>query len=280
MKYKRITIIGMGLIGGSIGKALLEKDLAEEVIGVCRRQSSLDRAIKERSLTKGYVNNYEEAIAGAEIIVIATPIHTEDEVLEGLASAIKDPATIVTDAGSTKKVIVDNAAAFSDKFSFVGGHPLAGSEKAGVEYSDPCLFQGSLCILTKGSSTVENDISIVKDLWEALGADVDVTTPEKHDEILSFTSHLPHVVAYALSGVQKKEYFKYMATGFKDTTRIAASDPRLWKDIFLSNRDNVLSSVASFRELLSEIEKNLRNNKEEDLEEILKRCKKVRDEVV
>ncbi|MDP8298301.1 MAG: prephenate dehydrogenase/arogenate dehydrogenase family protein [Candidatus Tantalella remota] len=280
MKYKRITIIGMGLIGGSVGKALMEGSLAEEVIGVCRRQSSLDRAIKGKSLTKGYVNNYEEATAGAEIVIIATPVHTENEVLEGLAFAIKDPATIVTDAGSTKKVIVDTAAGFSDKFSFVGGHPLAGSEKAGVEYSDAGFFQGSLCVLTKGASTVEKDIESVKELWQAIGADVEVTTPEKHDEILSFTSHLPHIVAYALSGVQKEEYFKYMSTGFKDTTRIAASDPRLWKDIFLSNRDNVLSSVACLRELLSEIEKSLRNNREEDLEEILKMCKKVRDEAV
>ena len=193
-KLKKVVIIGTGLIGGSIGKALLEKGLADEVIGVCRRESSLDRAMKEKAISSGYVNNYEEACAGAEIVFIATPVHTIEEILEKLAGGLSGNV-IVTDAGSTKKEIVERAAKFKDSFSFVGGHPLAGSEKTGVECAKKDLFENSLCILTRSEFTSEEDLEKIKELWQAIGAEVDVVTPEKHDEILAFTSHLPHILA-------------------------------------------------------------------------------------
>lgn len=276
MKLKKIVIIGVGLIGGSIGKALLEKGIADEVVGVCRRQSSLDRAMKEKTLTAGFVNNYAEAARGAEIIIIATPIPVIKDVLKKLAAALKAPV-IVTDAGSTKKAVVEQAARFKDKFSFVGGHPLAGSERSGVEYADGNLFQGSLCVLTKGEFTNEEDLSKVKSLWNAVGARAEVLSPEEHDEIIAFTSHLPHILAYSLVGAQKAEYYKYMATGFKDTTRIASSDPVLWRDILMSNRENVLESVERFKKILAGIEDALQKADSQDLEKKLKGYKKTRD---
>ncbi|MFH1552052.1 MAG: prephenate dehydrogenase [Candidatus Omnitrophota bacterium] len=279
MKFKKIVIIGMGLIGGSIGKALIEKNLADEVTGVCRRQSSLDRAIKEKSLSTGYVNSYDEAVPGADVVFIATPVHIIKEVLEGLSGVLKDGKTLVTDVGSTKKEIVDYADRFKDSFSFVGGHPLAGSEKTGVEYAEADLFRDSLCVLTRGGLTSEEDLQKLHELWQAMGARVDVVTPEEHDGILSLTSHLPHIVAYALAGSQKAGHSKYMSTGFKDATRIASSDPALWSDIFISNRDNVLSSIGRFKELLSGIEDDIRNGREEPLKKKLETFKKIRDDI-
>ncbi|RKY43251.1 MAG: prephenate dehydrogenase/arogenate dehydrogenase family protein [Candidatus Makaraimicrobium thalassicum] len=282
MKLKKAVIIGVGLIGGSIGKALMERKVADEVVGVCRRQSSLDRAVKNRALSSGYVNTYGEAVAGADVVFIATPVHTVKEVLESLADVIEDRKALVTDVGSTKKEIVDYAERFKDRFSFVGGHPLAGSEKAGVEYSAAGLFQDSLCILTRGESTREEDIERMRALWQAMGAAVDVITPAQHDEMLSFTSHLPHVVAYALAlaVAREQEYARYVSTGFKDTTRIASSDPVLWGDIFMSNRDNVLKSIGRFKEVFSGLEDDIRKDLGEDLKKKLKTCKKLRDEII
>lgn len=280
MHIKKAVIIGMGLIGGSIGKALMEKGLADEVIGICRRQSSLDRAIKEKALSMGFVNNYSEAISGADIIFIATPVHTIKDVLKILNDIKEKGNWLVTDVGSTKKEIVDYAACFKKRFSFVGGHPLAGSEKAGVEYSTSDLFERSLCILTKGAGTCEKGLESIQKLWQAMGAKVDIITPEEHDKILSFTSHLPHIVAYTLAGAQKTEYIKYMSTGFKGTSRIASSDPVLWSDIFMSNRDNVLESISCFKELLSDIENDIRKNRGENLKEKLEKFKRMRDELI
>ena len=277
MKYKKIVIIGMGLIGGSIAKALLDKDLADEVIGVCRRQSSLDRAVKEKAVKRGYVNNYEEAAAGADIIFIATPVNTTKKVLDDLAGVINDTGVLVTDVGSTKKEIVDHARKYAGHFSFVGAHPLAGSEKKGVEYARPDLFKRSLCVLTRTETTPDADIEKLRSLWQALGAKVKVTTPEEHDRILAFTSHLPHIAAYALAGAQDPKNYDYMSTGFGDATRIASSDPALWSDIFMTNSDNVLNSISRFKELLSGIEEDIRQGRQEALRQKLEECKRLRD---
>lgn len=280
MKFKKAVIIGVGLIGGSIAKAIKEKSLADEVIGICRRQSSLDRAIKEGAITKGYVNNYAEAVKGADIVFIATPVETVKENLKLLAEVLKDGKVLITDAGSTKKEIVDYAHQFKGNFSFVGGHPLAGSEKTGVEFSSSNLFAGSVCALTQDETTKEKDLNKLKDLWEALGAKVKVMTPGEHDEILSFTSHLPHIIAYALSGTERTEYKDFVSTGFKDTTRIASSSALLWSDIFMSNRDNVLKAVARFKELLLGIEEDIRKSRTAELVKKLEDYKKIRDEIL
>ncbi|MGB2629761.1 MAG: prephenate dehydrogenase [Candidatus Omnitrophota bacterium] len=278
MKLKKVVIIGTGLIGGSIGKALLEKDLADEVIGICRRRSSLDRAMKERVVSKGYVNDYGKAIQGAEVILIATPVHTIEEVLDRLAESPDIGSAVVTDVGSTKKEIVNYAAKYRDKFSFIGGHPLAGSEKTGVEYSAPDLFHDSICVLTPDEWTREENIKKLKKLWETIGARVIIMDPEKHDENLALSSHLPHVVAFALAGTIEEDFPReVLASGFKDTTRIASSDPGLWSDIFLSNRDNILKAVERFRKVLSGIADDIRKNRKEALKEDLDKCKKVRD---
>ncbi|MBU1785079.1 MAG: prephenate dehydrogenase, partial [Candidatus Omnitrophica bacterium] len=278
MKMRKVVVIGMGLIGGSVGKALLKKGLADEVVGVCRRQSSLDRAIKEGVLTDGYVNNYEKAAFGAEMIVIATPVATVKDVLKDLSEVIKDQKVIVTDVGSAKKEIVDYAAGVNGTFLFVGGHPLAGSEKSGVENSTASLFEGSLCVLTDDEGVTDKDaLCEVTGMWEAMGARVQVQTPEEHDGMIAFTSHLPHIVAYALVGALPPLPLSMFATGFKDTTRIASSDASLWSEIFLSNRKNLLVAIRRFKDVISDIEKDIRENNKVLLEEKLRDFKKTRD---
>ncbi len=279
MKMRKVVVIGMGLIGGSIGKALLKKELADKVVGVCRRQSSLDRAIKEGALTCGYVNNYEEATSGADMIIIATPVAIIKDVLQGLAEVIKDHSVIVTDVGSTKKEIVNYAQQASKSFLFVGGHPLAGSEKSGVENSTAGLFEGSLCVITDDAGVTDTGaLRKVADIWKAMGARVQVQSPEEHDGMIAFTSHLPHIAAYALVGALPPPPLSMLASGFKDTTRIASSDAFLWSEIFLSNREKLLVAIKRFKEVISGIENDIQENNKALLEIKLRDFKKARDE--
>ena len=279
MKMKKVVVIGMGLIGGSIGKTILKKGLADEVIAVCRRQSSLDRAIKENALTRGYVNNYEEAVAGADMIIIATPVVVIKNVLNDLVKVLKDSKVIITDVGSSKKEIVDYAAQSGGNFLFVGGHPLAGSEKSGVEYSTAELFEGSLCVLTDDTNVTDRQaLNEVAEIWKAMGARVEIQSPEDHDRTIAFTSHLPHVAAYALVGALPPAPLSMLASGFKDTTRIASSDASLWSDIFLTNKENVLIAIERFKEVILGIEKDIRENNREELEKKLKNFQRVRNE--
>lgn len=277
MKMKKVVIIGMGLIGGSIGKALIKRGLADEVVGVCRRQSSLDRAVNEKALTKGFVNSYAEAVSGADMVIIATPVHAVMEVLDGLAEVLTDGRTLVTDVGSTKEEIIEYASKYSGKFKFVGAHPLAGSEKTGPENSTDGLFEGSVCVVTNGSKEAE----ILEAFWESLGATVIVMDPKEHDRNLALSSHLPHVVAFALAGILGERVPKEMfATGFKDTTRIGASDPLLWSDILLTNRDNVLKAIEKYKAILELIEKDIEASDQDALKKRLKDYKDLRDGIV
>ncbi|MBD3380246.1 MAG: prephenate dehydrogenase/arogenate dehydrogenase family protein [Candidatus Omnitrophica bacterium] len=279
MHFKKVVIIGVGLIGGSIGKALIQRGRADEVVGVCRRRSSLERAIAEKTLTRGFVDDYAKALPGADIIVIATPVHVIRGVLRKIAE-VDVAGAVVTDAGSTKRDIVEFAREFKDKFTFIGGHPLAGSEKTGPESARADLFEGSVCLLTPDADVDKSGLDRLKGMWTGIGADVGIISPEEHDRNLAYSSHLPHVVAYALAGVLEEKFPATMfATGFKDTTRIASSDAGLWSDILLSNKDNVLEATAKFREILSRIEEALGRENEEDLKEHLRNYKALRDEL-
>ena len=278
MRFNKIVIIGTGLIGGSIGKALIRKKLAREVVGICRRRSTLERAMRERVFTKGCINDYAKVVPGADVVFIATPVETIKDVLFNLSKVLKDGRTIVTDVGSTKSEIVKYAERYRKNYSFVGAHPLAGSEKAGVEHAEAGLFADSLCVLTPTKKTSARALSAVKSLWKELGAQTDIVSPERHDRFLSFTSHLPHVVAYALSGSQEKGFYRYMATGFRDTTRVASSDPGLWAEIFLTNGKYLLRSVKKFKGILTGLEADIRSKRKKALKAKLERCKRIRDE--
>ena len=279
--YRKAVVIGTGLIGGSIGKALIKRGLAGEVVGLCRRASSAERALKEKAVTSAVVEEYQASLKGADIIVIATPINTIKDVIDKLSSCVLDSGAVITDAGSTKKDIVEYASRYRDKISFVGSHPMAGSEKSGVENSSPDMFVGSTCLITPDAGTSEDVRRKVADFWTSIGAVVHEMSPEKHDNGIAFSSHLPHAAAYALAGVLEEKLPPYLfASGFKDTTRIASSDAELWSEIFGSNRHNVLEAIEKYKEKLSVIEEKIRSGNKKDLLERLDKWRKLRDELI
>jgi prephenate dehydrogenase len=277
---RKVVIIGPGLIGGSIGKVLLEEGLAEEVVGICRRESSLRKAIAEKALSRGSVGLKKEDVKGAELIVIATPVGTISGFLEQLAGMNDIEMPPVTDVGSTKKALVQYASKEFPGLLFVGSHPLAGSEKKGVSNSTAGLFKGSVCVITPDSATDPAALGKVRSFWRGIGARTVEMTPGEHDKALAYTSHLPHAVAYSLSGVQEPEYSELVSTGFMDTTRIASSDAALWADIFISNKNEVTMAIEKFEKMLVQIKNAVKEGLDGELIDILDNCRKVRDEIV
>ena len=280
MKFKKIAIIGVGLIGGSIGLAVKKRKLADEVVGICRRDASLQKAIKYKSVDKATLD-LEEGLRGADLVIIATPV---GKIIDRAGEIIKyaKDKKILTDVGSTKKEIVTQVEKMCpSNIKFVGTHPMAGSEKSGVKSASDNLFEGSLCIITRTEKTDNEALDRLKKFWVELGATCKELSPDKHDHYISFVSHLPHIAAIALTIAldRDRESLKYAATGFKDTTRIASSNPELWKDIFESNKKAVLESLHIYITTLEGIERNIRNGDSESLIGYLQKAKRIRDQI-
>lgn len=282
MKYKKIVIVGMGLIGGSIGRTLMEKGISDEVVGIFRRSSSMKKALKQKVLTKGYVDEYDRAVTGADIIIIATPVDKVPEIMDSLSRISIGKRTIVTDAGSTKREIADHSLKYGERFVFVGSHPLAGSEKTGVENSFSGLFQGSTCVITPIDGKRGPNVNRLVTFWKAVGVrKICVMTPEEHDAALAISSHFPHLAAYALAGLLDKKTPKALfSSGFKDTTRIASSDPMLWAAILMSNRKNVIKCAERYKHIISEMQRDLMKKNVQGLEKKISEFKGLRDAVV
>ena len=247
MKFKKITIIGVGLIGGSIGLAIRTRRVAGEVIGVFRHRSTSKKALKANAVDTAAMS-VREGVRDADLIIIASPVHSIPVLIKEAAKYAK-PGAIITDAGSTKNWIVqsvEKALKNARPVYFVGSHPMAGSEHAGVEYARADLLAGAPCIVTKNVKTNSAALKKVISFWVALGAKVKIMSPAAHDKSVSLISHLPHIVAFGLAGAVPEKELQYAAEGFKDTTRVASSDPELWADIFLTNRDQILKSGKLF----------------------------------
>ena len=253
-RFNTITIIGVGLIGGSVGLAIKKRKLAKEVVGVFRRASTMRRALKRKAIDKGTLS-IEEGVASADLIIITTPVHLIPDMARQ-ASAYAKPGAVITDAGSTKQWIVgkiEKLVARKPGLFFVGSHPMAGSEHAGVEFATDGLMAGSPCIVTKTRRTDRAALDKVARFWKALGARVKVMSPADHDRSVSLVSHLPHVVAFSLAGAVPAQDLAYAAEGFKDTTRVASSDPALWADIFLTNRKEVVKACRAFEKYYAKV---------------------------
>lgn len=277
-QFKRVTIIGVGLIGGSIGLAIKRHKCARQVIGVFRHKATLKKALKARAIDKG-VMDIRSGVKDADLVIIATPVHFIPAVVKEVARSAK-PGAIVTDAGSTKEWIVGTVDAMlrsRKDISFVGSHPMAGSEHAGVEFAKSDLFEGSACIVTKTSKTDRGAIKRIVDFWESIGGRVTVMSPAEHDRTVSLISHLPHVVAFSLAGAVPLDQTRYAAEGFKDTTRVASSDPDLWADIFLTNPKAILSAGRMFNKTYSDLLKAISKNDRRRTVAILKKAKTKRD---
>jgi prephenate dehydrogenase len=276
--WNKVAIVGVGLIGGSIGLALRKRKLAGTVIGIGRpqSQSSLKEAFDLGAIDSA-TTNLDDGVAEADFIVICTPIN---EILTHLLQAAKAAPNhaILTDAGSTKASVVANVeAAIPAGKHFVGSHPLAGSEKKGVRFARAELFESRVTIVTPSDRTSKNDIQAVSNFWSSLGSNVVAMSPATHDRVLAGTSHLPHLVAAALAGVTPTSDLPLTAGGWRDVTRIAAGDPDLWTQILLENHANVLKSLAGFEKTVAEFRSAIERGDSAQLRALLTEGKKVRD---
>ncbi|MCW9029856.1 MAG: prephenate dehydrogenase/arogenate dehydrogenase family protein [Gammaproteobacteria bacterium] len=280
---QRLCIIGVGLIGGSLARALKKTGAVAEVIGVSRDVSHLERA---KSL--GVIDNYEteisKAVKGCDMVVLAVPLGAMQSVFEQIAPVITDDM-VITDVGSAKASVVKSAqhAFKSIPASLVPGHPIAGTEKSGVEASFPELYENRRVIITPLETSSPLAISKVRNMWQACGAEVVETSIEHHDEVLAATSHLPHMLAYSLVDTlakmdAKNEIFDFAAGGFRDFTRIASSDPDMWHDICISNKDALVKMIKIFSDDLQLLAKAIECNDSVYLKETFSRAKKARDE--
>jgi prephenate dehydrogenase len=280
-QFNKITIIGVGLIGGSIGLAIKKRRLAKKVIGVFRRTSTLKRALRHKAVDAG-VMTIKDGVRDADFIILATPVRLIPTLACDVIRYAKEGA-LVTDVGSTKKWIVgkiDKMAAASKKVFFVGSHPMAGSEHTGVEFAKDGLLKDSPCIVTKTNRTDKKALRKVADFWKTLGARVSIMSPEKHDRSVSLISHLPHIVAFSLAGAVPKKDLIYAAEGFKDTTRVASSDPMLWADIFLSNKKEVLKSARMFEKYYKRVTKSLSRGEYSEIVRLLKKAGSKRSNLI
>jgi prephenate dehydrogenase len=250
--------------------------LAENVVGIGRRQVSLRIARRVGAVTHTTVD-LAKGVAKADLVVVCTPVAQIVEHVRQAAESCPE-GTLITDAGSTKQVIV---AALDGQLPrgcrFLGGHPLAGSEKTGASYAKADLFDGRVALLTPTKNTRAEDFDLLEDLWEGLGSVVIQMSPEEHDRALSLTSHLPHVAAGALAAVVPEKYFRMTGTGMLDATRLAAGEPGLWKQVLWQNRENVLTALEQFGTKLSALHAALRDGNEAEVERFLTTAKKNRD---
>jgi prephenate dehydrogenase len=276
MRLGTLTIVGVGLIGGSIGLAAKRRKLANRIVGVGRRQESLHFA-KENGILDDYSLDLDDAVANAEIVVFCTPVPLiAPQAL--IAASRCSRGCLLTDAGSTKAEIVEALERnLPDGVHFVGGHPLAGSEKQGPEHADADLFQDRLTIVTQTPHTNRSALEKTTEFWQALGSRVRIMGPEEHDHALAFSSHLPHLVAAALASMLPTGLHAVTASGFRDATRIAAGDPELWTGIFASNRQAVLEALQQLEAQLARFRHALETQDQPRLTELLAQAKRVRD---
>ena len=276
--WKTVAIVGVGLIGGSIGLALRRGKLADRVIGVGRDLKKL-RGAYRRGIVSEVSDNLEQGVRGADLVVVCTPVASIVEQVRHVATACPRHA-LITDVGSTKSTI---AAALIQKqlggVTFVGSHPLAGSEKAGCENARDVLFDGQIVIVTPTPSTPESAVRKTVQFWQQLGAEVRRMSPRDHDRAIAMTSHVPHLVASALAASTSAELLPLAATGWSDTTRIASGDVRLWEQILMHNRGHVLKSLDKFEKVLTSLRNSLESEKPRQLKSILAKGKQHRDTV-
>jgi prephenate dehydrogenase len=280
--WDTVAIVGVGLIGGSIGLALRERKLARRVIGIGRRKASLDKALARGCVTE-ITTRIADGVKQAGLIVVCSPVEL---IAEHVAQAGRHcpEGSLLTDAGSTKaELVVKAETALADRFPmhmpFVGSHPLAGSEKNGPEAASADLFTGRVVVVTETEVSDHDVVDTIEQFWQSLGARVVRMSPEDHDAALARTSHLPHLIASALAAATPTELLPLTATGWQDSTRIAGGDVELWRQIFLANRSPTLKALADFETVLSRFRAALEAADGSVLAELLAEGKRRRDAV-
>ncbi len=271
-----VAIVGVGLIGGSIGMALRQRNLAGRVVGIGRRQVSLRIARRVGAVNNTTVD-LAKGVADADLVVVCTPVGRIVEDVRAVAEHAPE-GTLITDVGSTKREIVDALDADLPRgCRFLGGHPLAGRESGGATNADAELFEGRVALVTPTANTTGEDYDQIESFWEALGSVVVKMTPEQHDQSLGLTSHLPHLAAAALAATVPEQLFRISGTGLRDTTRLASGDPALWLEIIEQNRDNLLSALEQYGRQLAAMHGAIRDGDRSRLAKLLSLAKKNRD---
>ncbi len=284
--FKRVALLGIGLIGSSIAINLRERGLAGHIAIATRRPETLDRA-RELGLGHSYHSDFADAVAGADLVVLCVPVGACTTVTKAIAPALA-PGAIVTDVGSVKGAVVEAMQPhLPAHVEFVPGHPIAGTEQSGPDAGFLELFENRWCILTPVENADPQAVSRLRRLWEEMGSQVETMTPSHHDLVLAIVSHVPHLIAYNIVGtaadletVTQSEVIKFSASGFRDFTRIAASDPTMWRDIFLTNREAVLEMLARFSEDLSSLQRAIRWGDGDALFDLFTRTRAIRRSIV
>ncbi|ABR61379.1 prephenate/arogenate dehydrogenase family protein [Sinorhizobium medicae] len=285
-QFETIALIGVGLIGSSIARDIREKQLAGRVVVTTRSEATLKRA-SELSLGDLYTLSAAEAVKGADLVIVSVPVGASGAVAAEIAAHLK-PGAIVTDVGSTKgSVIAQMAPHLPENVHFVPGHPIAGTEHSGPDAGFAGLFRGRWCILTPPTGTNDEAVARLRLFWETLGSMVDEMDPEHHDKVLAIVSHLPHIIAYNIVGtaddletVTESEVIKYSASGFRDFTRLAASDPTMWRDVCLHNKEAILEMLARFSEDLASLQRAIRWGDGDKLFDLFTRTRAIRRSII
>ncbi|MBA4186606.1 MAG: prephenate dehydrogenase/arogenate dehydrogenase family protein [Planctomycetaceae bacterium] len=276
MLFEQVTVVGVGLIGGSVGLAARARKLATRVVGVGRDPRTLSRAV-ELGAIDSFSTDLASGVTTADLVVVCTPVDRIADTILKAAPHVRS-GTIFTDVGSTKQNILEGLAGkLSAALPYVPAHPLAGAEKAGVEHAQPDLFQNRVTIITSNEPRESTATLQVKEFWLAMGSRVVTMSPEEHDRVLASTSHLPHAVASGVAISTPINYLQLSAGGFRDTTRIAAGDPTLWTAIFQANRDPILSALRVFTSHMAEFQRLLETGDGAGLARWLAEAKQVRD---
>jgi len=279
MKFKQITIIGVGLIGGSIGLAAKKHKLAARIVGVTAHKGTLKKALKRQAIDFGTLD-LKRAVLNSDMIILATPVDKVISTLRAVSPNLKK-GCIVMDVASVKESIVGFAEkVIGRKGSFIGAHPMAGSEQRGAEKANGNLFKNAPCILTKTIHSDAKALKAVHDFWKTLGSKIYILSAKEHDKKISNISHLPHIAASCLSLVAAPSSLKFAATGFRDVTRIASSDPDLWTSILMSNRSNVSNDIKNYIRQLEQMRRLIVGGKEGALRRHLIGAKKKRDKLL
>ena len=282
---EKLAIIGVGLIGSSLSLALREANAVNQVIGFGRNRNNLEKGV-EIGVLDGFESSIAETVKNADVVVVAVPLGAMEQVFAELQSSVNEH-TVITDVGSAKGSVVESAGKALGPLMrrFVPGHPIAGTEKSGVEAGFPGLYQNRRVILTPTEDTDNDAIQVIESMWKTCGAIIEYTDVKHHDKVLAATSHLPHMLAYALvhqlSNLNdNEEIFRYASGGFRDFTRIASSDPVMWRDVCIANGDALVKLIEQYQQELDKITAAI---KTEDVDELLRlfgRAKSERDSLI
>jgi cyclohexadieny/prephenate dehydrogenase len=284
--FDKIALIGIGLIGSSLARVVRRENLAGHIAIATRSGETLVRA-RELDLGDSYTTDAAQAVKDADLVIVSVPVGSSGAVAEEIAPALKSGA-IVTDVGSTKRSVIAQMSPYMpDGVHFIPGHPLAGTEKSGPDAGFAELFENRWCIFTPLPGTDPAALDKLSEFWRRCGSNIDTMDPDHHDKVLAIVSHLPHIIAYNIVGtaddletVTKSEVIKYSASGFRDFTRLAASDPTMWRDVCLHNKDAILEMLARFSEDLASLQRAIRWGEGDKLFDLFTHTRAVRRSII